>query len=56
MVAIDPVETNVDGVLEITGEELTAGSLVQVVGDISLNIDTNDDVNWFNYVSFLCMF
>jgi len=49
VVVIDPVETNVDGVLEITGEELTAGSLVQVVGDISLNIDVNDDVNWFNY-------
>ena len=56
MVVIDPVETNVDGVLEITGEELTAGSLVQVVGDISLNIDVNDDVNWFNYVSLFSMF
>ena len=40
----------------LNGEELTAGSLIQVVGDINLNISETDDPNWFIYVSFLCIF
>merc|ERR1712183_319890 len=58
--ALDPVSTDMTGSLSIigpldeadfslNGEELTAGSLIQVVGDINLNISETDDPNWFIY-------